>query len=660
MSNLKTKKGTYVYKIGGLFNKIILMVLLVVCLFTLVLTSILSLNYSQTSMTSTLDGYKNQLDQYILSKKVTIDTMVTTVASGNIKGYDDGLQYVNSIQSMDERLAAVYIAYPHDLTYSGGWKADKDFLDVITERPWYVGAEKAEDVYITEPYLDKVTGSFCITLAKKVVLNGQTIAVVGMDMFLDDIVSLISDSFQGSNYTFLLSGEGTILVHPDSDIAMSATATMNVKDALNGKYSKVLGHNYKKYTINDYSGGLKVMMSAQLNQCNWRIVTVMPIHSVYGLVLLMLLLNVIVFIVGTTISKRYCAKAMVKWFAPLDTISRKVNQIAEGNLEVIFDEKALTDEVETLTTSLNTTVSQLKYYIGDITNVVTNISNNDLTVKSQAEYRGAFVEIKTALEIILEKLNATFNQIAEYSQTVLGYSNQVQESTSMVSKGAMEQNDAIGNLVHQMDVLSEQIKSINDNAEKVSDVSEITNAQLKEGSEEMTSLLTAMNVIIATSNHIGEIIITINEIASQTNLLALNASIEAARAGEAGRGFAVVAEEISKLAAASAVASRNITELIINSNNATEEGKRKADTTSETLKLGIDNSFKSQDDIHQISEYVANQNRAVKNIQKDINDIAHIIESNVAASKKNTDICYELIRCASDLKETVGKFNLEK
>lgn len=61
---------------------------------------------------------------------------------------------------------------------------------------------------------------------------------------------------------------------------------------------------------------------------------------------------------------------------------------------------------------------------------------------------------------------------------------------------------------------------------------------------------------------LGEIVRTINGIASQTNLLALNATIEAARAGEAGRGFAVVASEVKKLATDTRLATEKATAMM--------------------------------------------------------------------------------------------------
>ncbi|MCC6746227.1 MAG: methyl-accepting chemotaxis protein [Deltaproteobacteria bacterium] len=73
------------------------------------------------------------------------------------------------------------------------------------------------------------------------------------------------------------------------------------------------------------------------------------------------------------------------------------------------------------------------------------------------------------------------------------------------------------------------------------------------------------------SLEINQIVELIDEIAAQTNMLALNAAIEASRAGEQGKGFAVVADEVRKLAERSSSATKDIGAFIDLIRDATQE-----------------------------------------------------------------------------------------
>ncbi|MDO8439377.1 MAG: methyl-accepting chemotaxis protein, partial [Telluria sp.] len=83
-----------------------------------------------------------------------------------------------------------------------------------------------------------------------------------------------------------------------------------------------------------------------------------------------------------------------------------------------------------------------------------------------------------------------------------------------------------------------------------------------QGGALVAQVVCTMDQISGSSRRIADIIGLIEGIAFQTNILALNAAVEAARAGEQGRGFAVVAAEVRNLAQRSALAAKDIKQLI--------------------------------------------------------------------------------------------------
>ena len=652
----KTKLSKQLEKI---FSKTILKSILAVCIICLCLCAGLITYILQIKNRTAASQYTDAVNTAMQSKVSMIDAIASGISSGTIEEKEDILAYVDSMVAMDDQVSAVYSCYDENITImSGGWQPPEDFI--VTEREWYIEAQKNPDeVYISEPYVDMQTGGMCITISKATFRDGEMCGVVGLDMYMDDLVKIIQESFNGGRYVFMTTQSGIILVHPNEEYCLSATQSSSVYEGDSERYASVAeAEDGVIKVIMDKTAGLKFCTAYTSSVTGWRIYAMNPLSVLFIFITGLILINLLVFFLTTKQASFLTTKKMEQLFQPLESISEKMGQIADGNLSVCFDEDQNSEEIANLTNALNETVRSLNYYIEMIANTVTAISQKDLTITIDGEFKGDYVRIKEALESIVEDFSASMRDIKSQADTVTNFSGELDKTASFVAESATVQSSSILDVSSEVERLSAETSSITQKAMEVSEASIASNASMQRSREEMDALSSAMALIeeccAKMENFVGEI----QEIASQTSLLSLNASIEAARAGDAGRGFAVVAQEISQLSENSGKASQNISSLIGETRRAVGNGKELVISTSNAIDDSTTGVEQSKRHLEEIVAAVQGQQNAIENINGVMRKIASMVETNAANAEENAAICSQLMDCSHILMNTAETFKL--
>ncbi len=278
---------------------------------------------------------------------------------------------------------------------------------------------------------------------------------------------------------------------------------------------------------------------------------------------------------------------------------------------------------------------------------------------------GIFIAVSLVIAGEIETpIRELINGLSDASASIAAASNEVAEMGMHLAEGSSEQAAAADHAARSLNEMADAIK-ITSGLTK--GAGELMNDNIKK-SVKTVMLLVELTEQIATiekdSDHIADIIKSIDAIAFQTNLLALNAAVEAAHAGDAGAGFAVVADEVRNLAVKSTGAARNTQELLdttirriaqsadsVKDMNRDFEGIIKSSTIMGDKTASITNASKDHAKVlRQISDSVSGMNEVIHQNAANAQELASSSEELSAQAEQLKDFVTTLLELAGGRK----------
>ena len=246
----------------------------------------------------------------------------------------------------------------------------------------------------------------------------------------------------------------------------------------------------------------------------------------------------------------------------------------------------------------------------------------------------------------------------EGAEQVASASEQLSASSQSLAECASEQAAGI---VQISASLSQMATMTRDNASKADEVNGLmgeTRRVVVDANRSMAALIKSMEDIGKAGDETSKIIKTIDEIAFQTKLLALNATVEGARAGKAGAGFSVVAEEVRKLALRAAEAAKITANLIEGTIGKVKDGSEQASTTQKAFFKVAGSAERIGALVGQIAVASNEQSEGIREINRALEEEDKTVQLNAASAEETAGVAEEMFRQAEEMRRTASDLSV--
>ena len=344
---------------------------------------------------------------------------------------------------------------------------------------------------------------------------------------------------------------------------------------------------------------------------------------------------------------------------PIASISKAADEMAKGSLDLSIETDS-EDELGKLAEDLQKSTSVIEEIVKDIDETLRRMSGGDFSSGSTNEdlYIGDYEAIRSALADISDNLSSTLLEVKNSSSQVSQGATNMSQGATDLAEGATDQAAAVEELTASVNSITDQTRQMAEVAERSKNMATSVRDNAETSARKMHLVTDAMTRITEASAEIEQVTNSIEAIAKQTSLLALNASIEAARAGETGKGFAVVADQIGKLADQSSEAAKNTHQLIADTMDEISNGNSVVAETTEALDAMQHSVEEITEMIIETGDLAAQQAQSMEEIDKGIEMISNVVQSNSATAQESSAVSIELSEQSENLNNLIGQFTI--
>lgn len=325
----------------------------------------------------------------------------------------------------------------------------------------------------------------------------------------------------------------------------------------------------------------------------------------------------------------------------VDEMLEAMDRFAQGDLSVYLRPQN-DDEVSRLFEGFNQAVRNMRQMLYEVHRAITSASGISARIAASTE------ELSASAEQQCSQAQEVAMAAEQMTQTITTNS-QGATQTAAFTRSSMEIAQEGGSIVHQtidkIDAIAGAVQAAAGSAR-----------QLQASSDEM-----------------GKVVGTINNITKQINLLALNATIEAARAGDHGKGFAVVANEVRQLATQTSEATEQIAHIIASVQHDADETAAAMERGDVEVSAGLALADQANEALLQIIESTEETTKQVNQIaaanveQSSTSDaIVQSVESILAAASHSADEVARVAEGTSEMDQSmehlrtqIARFNIE-